>query len=307
MRATQELNQLKAAMDAGLGGLTATPGLKARIESAAAGRQPAKRTALMPALCAALALVIVLSVLIPRLSSRPDAGEGALIISRPAGEETQSPETGRLLTASTLTKGGSELSLNSLWAKGGSPWPLIGVDGRWYRMLKSPSDADSKLKGDSLGTVGTYTEEPALADAGGIISNKAAEGAEVWAVNGMGGTLVMAEVDGKTRLFQRVSFNGSAILGHEGLGDVLQLSGGVSQMSLSGVGTVSGSAASDLASSLVSGADYVSAGSVKADQILQIKLDNGVTLQLLVSGERFSACGTWSNPDFFEKFAAEAE
>ena len=40
MRATQELNQLKAAMDEGLGGLTATPGLKARIESAAAGRQP---------------------------------------------------------------------------------------------------------------------------------------------------------------------------------------------------------------------------------------------------------------------------
>ena len=306
MRADRELNQLRAAMDAGLGGLTATPGLKARIESAAAGRQPVRRGAMMPALCAALALVIALTVFVPRLLSKPQGNEGALIISRPAGEQTQSPESGKLLTASTLQKGGSELSLNSLWARGGSPWPLVGVDGRWYRMLKSPSEADGSLKGESLGTVGTFTDEPALADAGGIISNTAAEGAEVWSVSGMGGTLVMAEVDGKARLFQRVGFNGAATLGHEGLDDVLQLSG-VSRLSLSGVGTVSGPAAAELASSLVSGADYVSSGNVKADQMLQIELDSGVSLQLLVSGERFSSCGTWSNPDFFEKFAAAAE
>ena len=35
---------------------------------------------------------------------------------------------------------------------------------------------------------------------------------------------------------------------------------------------------------------------------LLIGLKNGLTLQLLVSDESVSACGTWSCPDFFEAF-----
>ena len=52
---------------------------------------------------------------------------------------------------------------------------------------------------------------------------------------------------------------------------------------------------------LLGGADYQSTG-MSGKGSLQIGLQNGLTLQLLVGEDTVSACGTWSCPDFFEAF-----
>ena len=103
----------------------------------------------------------------------------------------------------------------SIWASGsGSHYPVIGVNGRYYRMLTSPASVSSSLLGDVLGAVEEYTDEPALSRAG-LVSNVVGQGGTVWAVRGMNGSAAAAEVNGVYRVFQRVSYAGSALMGGE--------------------------------------------------------------------------------------------
>ena len=55
----------------------------------------------------------------------------------------------------------------------------------------------------------------------GMVSNVVARGETVYAISGMSGALVAAQVDGSTRVFQRVSYAGTAIIGSETLADTL--------------------------------------------------------------------------------------
>ena len=121
----------------------------------------------------------------------------------------------------------------------------------------------------------------------------------------MGGTLVAAEVDGSYRVFQRVSFNGSALRGSEDLADTLQLGGHIISMELSDVGTVTDKdVCESLFATLIDCASYESSGNVSGKQSLHIELDNGLTVQLTIKNDKLSACGTWSCPEFFEEFEA---
>ena len=95
------------------------------------------------------------------------------------------------------------------------------------------------------------------------------------------------------------------MVGSEGLGDTLQISGHVLALELSGVGTVTdASAAQTLVDTLLDNAVYESSGSVSGKQSLLISLDNGLTVQMAVKNDKLSACGTWSCPDFFDAFQA---
>ena len=299
-----QLEQLSQSADRALSGLEADRHMMLRIERAAAQPpQPRKRNVWAPALACAMALVVCVAVTVPMLRQ---PRQDSLITSQAAGSGPVGNERALLNMAEdsvSITQNGAAPAYRSLWEEGNGTFPLIGVDGRYYRMMTSPAAVSDSLLGNSLGTVAEFTTEPSLSGGNVLLSNATAFGTEVYEISGMGGTLVAAEVDGSMRLFQRVSFNGSALRGSEALGDTLQISGHIACMELSDVGTVTDAdACEELLSTLLDCATYESSGSVSGKQSLLISLDNGLTVQLAVRDENLSACGTWSCPEFFEAF-----
>ena len=305
----KRLEQLPEIANQALGGLTAGQHLKLRIEKAVANPAPAPRharaRAWVPALCCALALVICSAVFLPGL--HPSSGEG-LITTQAAGQGDVGNERSLLDLGNNTVRitAGTNPGFRSLWSQGeGGNFPLIGVRGQYYRMLTVPESLDASHLGDSLGSVEEYTTEPALSGTDVILSNAAAQGSEVYAVDGMDGTLVAAQVNGVYRVFQRVSFNGSALTGRETLSDTLEIAGHIAAMELSGVGAITDSETCEtLFNTLTENASYESSGTVSAKQSLLIQLDSGLTLQLAVKNDKLSACGTWSCPEFLEAFEA---
>ena len=83
-----------------------------------------------------------------------------------------------------------------------------------------------------------FNVEPALGTSG-MVSNVVARGETVYAISGMSGALVAAQVDGSTRVFQRVSYAGTAIIGSESLADPLCAPADVEWMELAGTGRIS--------------------------------------------------------------------
>lgn len=301
----KRLEQLPEITEKALGGLTAGQNLKLRIEKAATDPAPQRRTvgAWVPALCCALVLAIALGVGIPAMNQQPS---GQLIASQPAGAPTMGTERSLLDLDNdvTIRKSDAVPNYRSIWAKGdGGSFPLVGIEGRYYRMLTSPASVSSSLFGECLGTIAEFTTEPSLSGTDVILSNAASQNGDVYAIAGMGDTLVAAQVDGEYRLFQRVSFNGSALRGSESLADTLQIAGHISSMALSDVGTITDADTCEtLFATLTSAASYESSGSLNGKQSLLITLDNGLTVQLSVKNDKLAACGTWSCPEFFEAF-----
>ena len=298
-----QLRNLPDAVNQSLAGLTAGTELNNRIQMAVrdsrASRQkksfPVRRFVSVAGVCAAaVALFVGLS---PLLSSPANA---PLIQSSPLGDKpTATERTLRAdLTGSDVSIGQKQSvpSYRNLWSSSSdsSTFPLIGVNGSYYRMMTSPRSVSSSLLGASLGTIAEYTTEPSLSGTNVMLSNKAAVGT--------------AEVDGQMRLFQRVSCNGNALKGSETLADVMHLSGHVASIELSGVGTITDtSVCADLISLLLNDATYESSGSLSAKQSLLIELDNGLVYQFTVKNDKIASCGTWSCPEFFEAFEAACE
>ncbi|MDO4836822.1 MAG: hypothetical protein Q4B32_00375 [Clostridia bacterium] len=308
----KNIERLPEAAERGLAGLNAGANLKYRIIHEAAKKEeaPARpRRAWVPALCCALVLVLC-GVFIPSAVSRRQSN--LLIVSQPAGEATDAPVLSAQnsgIAGGNLATGVSVPSYTSIWETSQSgTFPLIGLNGAYYRMLTAPSSVSDSQLGASLGTVAEYTTEPALSDSNIILSNCSESGTKVYEISGMIGTLVAAKVSGVTRLFQRVSFNGTALKSGETLSDTLQIAGHVTAMELSDVGTITdGDTIASLLTTLFSSASYKSSGSVSGSQSLLFTLDNGFTVQLAVKDDRFSACGTWDCPEFFEAFAAAVQ
>jgi hypothetical protein len=122
----------------------------------------------------------------------------------------------------------------------------------------------------------------------------------------MDGTAVAAQVDGKLRVFQRVSFGGAALIGQESLRHTL--SGQVTGLQLSDVGIViEQNKVSELMNTLFSTAVYQGPATRATDQALLIQYANGIVLQMAVKGSSLIACGTWSAPDFIAAFEAAVE
>lgn len=306
----KRLEQLPEITEKALGGLTAGQSLKLRVEKSATNPTPARRAtaAWVPALCCALVLAIALGVGFPSLRQQ-DAEP--LIASQPAGSTTAGSERSLLDLEGdvTIRQSTTVPSYRSIWATGDSgSFPLIGMEGKYYRMLTMPQSISTSLLGERLGTVAEYTTEPSLSGTDVILSNVAAQNSDVYAISGMGSTLVAAQVNGEYCVFQRVSFNGFALRGSETLADTLQLAGHITAMELSDVGTIANAATCEsLFATLVSCASYESSGSLSGNQSLLIALDNGLTVQLTVKNDKLAACGTWSCPEFFEAFAAAVQ
>ncbi len=306
------LRELPKDADKALNGLQATPFLKARIDRAVEEKKQGKvRFALpkwAPALCCA-AVVLVLALTVLPMHGQPDS-----LITTNALGPTAVP-TGAISgdlgnDAVTISNKAAKPGYRNIWsdAKGGS-FPLIGMNGKYFRMLTSPNRVSSGLLGGSVATVSEFTTEPSLSGTDVVLSNAVASGCEVYSIHGVSAdTLVAAEVDGRMRLFQRVSFNGNALRGSEDLADTLAIAGQVVAMELSGVGTVTDPAAcEELLSLLLDNASYESSGSVSSKQSLLIDLNNGLVLQMAVKGDKLAACGVWSCPEFFEAFEEYCE
>lgn len=301
----KRLEQLPEITNQALAGLTAGQNLKLRIQKAVSDPAPSRRPARawVPALSCALVLALALGIGV--LALHPQQEEN-LIFTQSAGVPTGGVERSLLDQGNSVTIRQSHVApdYRSIWVKDtqGS-FPLIGLEGKYYRMLSTPASVSTQLLGDSLGKVAEFTTEPALSGTDVILSNVVAQNSQVYAISGMGNALVAAQVDGEYRLFQRVSFNGCSIQGRETLADTLKVAGHITSMALSDVGVITDSSTCEaLFATLTSCASYESSGSIQGKQSLHITLDNGLTVQLLVKNDKVAACGTWSCPEFFEAF-----
>ena len=311
----KSLNQLPEIVERQLGGLEADTRLLARIKiNAAEGKKQHYRTA--PRLQVVLAACCALVLCIGGVFWAMDPGDTPLLPAKDdnpidtyaAGSEvitTAPPAIGDLPAGTITMSGAGARSGSSLFATGqGNSFPLITVSGATYRMLTYPDGISSAMLGSELGLVNEFNLEPALAS-GDIVSNAADPGAPVYAVSGMKGAMIAANIGGSLRVFQRVSYSGTATIGGETLGDTLCKPSQVNWLDLNGT-TISGAQAQELMQLLLDDADFHSTG-LSGKGSLQIGLNNGLTLQLLVGDDTVSACGTWSCPGFFEAFAEIAE
>jgi len=295
-----------------LGGLEAGPTLLCKIKlEAAENAHPRRRMNLRPVLAVCAALVLCVGAVMSM-----DGGNGPVAVdsdmpnvmdSRAAGSETVPTDEPR--TAADVPKGAISMSAGrrtgagSLFAQSdNASFPLVTLGGATYRLLESPDGITETLLGETLGTVSEFNIEPALGS-GGVVSNVVSLGESIYAVGDMDGALVAAKVNDALRVFQRVSYAGTAVIGRETLADTLCDPADVEWIELDGMGRVSDAEqAMALMETLLEYADYQSTA-FSGSTSMRVGLKNGLVLQLMTDDDSVSACGTWSCPDFFEAFA----
>lgn len=290
-------------------GLQADEALKRKIMRAANEKKGEKASLrrLVPVLCCALAVIIGIGAFAFPADSvpGPQPTNIPLIESAPAGmNDVPGMRLALDVPQGSITiRNSSNPSYRSIWAKAsGGNFPLVGVNGRYYRMLTNPTSISASLLGAPLGAVDTYTSEPALAGKNSVCSNVVAAGEVVYAIQGMNDAMAAANVDGVLRVFQRVSFGDHALVGGESLADTLKADSVVA-LEISGVGTINDAAkARELVNILTGNAVFLRSGGSETNQSLLIQLSSGLVLQMAVNGERVIACGTWACPEFFDAF-----
>ena len=299
-----------------LGGLEATPTLMAKIKLEAAERKQPRtfraslRLAMRPALAVCAAVVLCIGA-VKTLS--PDSGVTSIpaptenvLDTRSAGQESQPTAQPRM--ADEMPQGSISMSAG-VQRTGGTlfvqsdhtAFPLLTLNGATYRLLETPDELSSELLGEQLGTVSEFNIEPALSS-GGVVSNVVACGENVYAVGTNGSALAAANVNGSLRVFQRVSYAGTAIIGAETLADTLCAAEDVAWIDIAGMGRVE--EPGDvllLMNTLYDLADYTGTAFTTGSS-MQLGLKNGLVLQLMAADDAISACGSWSCPDFFEAF-----
>lgn len=312
------LEELRPTANQLLSGLTADEAMRQRIRREARQKSPARPSfRLVPTVCSVALVAALAFVFTPRVAPSVDTPQPAAmarIASIPAGSQESSDLSAFSENAALVADLGNGASVKShsastgsLFESRGSEFAVVSVDGAVYRMLETPADIGASLLGAQVGSVSVNTDTPSLASAADLsagLSNVCAQGTAVYAVGGLSSqTAVAAQVDGRTRVFQRVSFAGRGP-GSGALENTLDIRGKVRSLELSGVGTAEGETAAALTRTLLDSAQLVSADATARKQFLTITLTNGLRLQLGVSGDTLCACGGWSCPEFFEAFEA---
>lgn len=312
------LEELRPTANELFSGLTADEAMRQRIRREARQNSPARPSfRLVPTVCSIALVAMLAFVFTPRLTPSVDTPQPPAMVriaSIPAGSQESSDLSDFSESAALIADLGNGASVKSrsastgsLFESRGSEFAVVSVDGAVYRLLETPADIGASLLGAQVGCVSVCTDTPSLASAADLsagLSNVCAQGTAVYAVGGLSSqTAVAAKVDGRTRVFQRVSFAGRGP-GSGALENTLDIRGKVRSLELSGVGVAEGETAAALTRTLLDSAQLVSADATARKQFLTITLTNGLRLQLGVSGDTFCACGGWSCPEFFEAFEA---
>lgn len=318
----KSLDHLGSITNEMLGGLHADEAMRLKIRrEAMQGRAPARSRAkrLAPALCCAALAVVCVGAFSSRLNPAADhagvmtlsataAPEAAAIDSIAAGAETGVQSRMRVAdldNAATVSAGAQ--SGDSLFAAAQGDIPMVGFGGGVYRMLKTPEAVAEGALGGELASVQICDEQPSLASPAEMskgLSNVASVGAAIYRLRDLAETTaVVCEVDGALRVFQRVSYAGRGPAG-DSLEETFSVRGKVKEMTLSGVGTLSGEAANRVIAVLLDQATLKSADASGYGDTLTVTLDSGLKIQLGVSGDTVCGCGGWSCPEFFEAFEA---
>lgn len=304
MTLEERLNNLPQAADELAADVRADDKLfeKIRYEAAKAQQQP-RRKPLLKALIPAGALVMA-AVLVILIWPGAAGGKNPLNIQSVTagnGEPQPLPSTRADLPAGSITVDtpAGAPSFRNIWAgSSDSSFPMVMVNGAYYRLLSSPKNLSDGQLANALGTVEQYISGM---NGSGLCSNTVLQGETVWQVRGMGTSAVAARIDGSLRVFQRVTANGQGAAPGSLSEAIAQT--GVKELSLSGVGRVRDSGkAQQLLNTLVSGASYQGSGCSKTSQVLHIVFNNGITLQMYVQDNSLSSGGTWYCPAFFEQF-----
>ena len=315
----KSLDQLGPIADEMLGGLHADEAMRLKIKRAATtGKQtrraPVKRY--VPAICCAALAIACVGVIGPRLNQ--DTKENPVMLaSEPAAVsiDTIAAGEGAAFDGGELVADlgdnakvrASVPSARTIFAKGDNDIPLVTVGSAIYQMLETPRDVGNSLLGDSLGDVRLFDEQPSLASPKEMaegLSNVAQQGAVIYSIKGLPKTTaVAAEVEGNMRLFQRVSYAGRGPAG-DSLEETFGVRGKVKSAELSGVGELTGEKANEVIAVLLDNAALKSTDATARRQTLTVTLENGLKLQLGVSGDTLCGCGGWSYPEFFEAFEA---
>ena len=265
---------------------------------------PRKRLQLRKALIPAGAFVLAAVLLVlfwPGISGSRTPLNIKSLTAGDNGGSVPVPSTRADLPAGSvsLDSGNDVPAFRNIWAgNSDSSFPMVMVNGAYYRLLSTPKKLSDKQLGGALGTVEHYTTEM---NGYGLCSNTVLQGETVWQVRGMGEAAIAARIDGSLRVFQRVTANGQG-LAPASLAEAIAQSG-VSELSLSGIGRIrNAQTAQQLLSTLLYNSSYQGSGCSKTSQVLHIVFSNGVTLQMYVRDTSLSSCGTWSCPAFFEQF-----
>ena len=284
-----------------LSGLEAGPALRHRIVSAQA--PAAKRKLPVRGLAIAVSFALVLAVVIPvALSGQKGAVSGPVTGSEApnisvisAGRDDVHNETASLRGTQVTVTNRNKDNPYSLWDKSG----LIRWDGRYYRLIRDVRPDESALGGTVAAVTAMVSDPTQSAEA--VVSMDLPVGTELYRLNGVSeSALIVCRGDSGLRLYQRVSLGGSGLLGSERFADVMPDASRVTAISLTGQDVIQGDEARRLYGLLIGGAQFESNGSVTAERVLIITLDNGAAVQLSVKGSRVGGCGVWSCSEFFD-------
>lgn len=302
----KKLENLSEIANSALGGLNATPGMKYQIlQKAQQRKQRMKRLRMIvpaAATCAAaLALVVVLQT---GSMQKPETPIVAMKAGRSAPSAVETTVAEDAVPMMAILSAGEEAD-GSIWVESGETFPLIGMGGRYYRMLEETAAAD-RAELQPLGSVQEYTLEPALASGDVTVSNTVRMGESVYTLPGMENVMVFATTDGQLRAFQRISFAGSALLGSEQIANTLPAPEKVTALNVPGRGEITDPAVCrQLMQLLCDSAVYENAGTLSGSvSPVILSLENGQKLQLLLRDDRVCACGVWSCPEFTELLEA---
>ena len=304
MTLEERLQQLPQAADELAADVRADERLYQKIRHAAEGTPARKRVPVLKALvpAGALAMAALLIVLMwPGMAVNPSMNIES-VTAGDNGGAVPLPSTRADLPQGSVTLDGADSvpSFRNIWSgSSDSSFPMVLVNGAYYRLLSSPKKLNDSQLANAVGTVDQHTSGM---DGSGIVSNTVLQGETVWQVRGMGQSVVAARIDGSLRVFQRVTANGKGTAPGSLAEAIAQ--NGVRELSLSGVGRIrDGQKAQQLLNTLLSSASFQGTGCSKTSQVLHIVFSNGVTLQMYVRDNSLASGGTWSCPAFFEQFS----
>lgn len=305
MTLEERLKQLPQSADALAADVQADDQLYRKIrEEAARGAAPRTRRQRWIPAAALAAAAALLFFLIPR-SGAPAPLNIESVTAGGSDSLLSTPATRADLPAGSVSieSADSVPAFRELWSgNSDSRFPMVLINGAYYRLLSSPRQLKNSQLAAEAGTVSQYTSEMT---GSGLCSNTVLAGETVWYVRGMGEAAVAARVDGALRVFQRVTAGGQGAPGS--LAEAIPQSG-VTELSLSGVGRIrDAGTAQQLVGALVAQADRQGGGCRKTGQVLHITYASGVTLQLYVQDNTLAGPGTWSCPAFFTQFQQAAQ